>query len=169
MFLSNCASFLEGKMYLCSKINAFDMINDSLPKGVKLIQLPQHVDTRGRLTFLEGNVHLPFAVERVFWITDVPSDVMRGGHAHWTCHEVVFAAKGSFEIEVDDGELCRTLTIDNPKTGILIPAGVWCELRHFAAGTVCVVMASTAYDATGYAHDRASWKEEKLKRDSVSR
>ena len=168
MFLSNCASFLEGKMYLCSKFNAFDMIHDSLPMGVKLIQLPQHVDTRGCLTFLEGNVHLPFAVERVFWITDVPSDVMRGGHAHWTCHEVVFAAVGSFEIEVDDGEVCRTLVIDNPSIGILIPAGVWCELRHFAKGTVCVVMASEPYDSTGYAHDRALWKAEKRRKDAVS-
>ena len=135
------------------------MDNESLPKGVRLVQLPQHVDARGQLTFLEGGAHIPFEVKRVFWITDVPTDGMRGGHAHWSCHEVVFPVVGGFEIEVDDGDCCRSIVMDDPSTGILIPAGVWCELRHFDEGTVCVVVASEPYDATGYAHERAAWRE----------
>jgi len=131
-----------------------------MPRGVEMIELPQYVDTRGCLTYLEGLKDIPFDVKRVFWITDVPEGGMRGGHAHWTCHEVVFPVKGSFEIEVDDGEVCRTFAMSDAKTGILIPAGVWCELRHFAEGTVCVVMASEPYDAIGYANERAAWREQ---------
>lgn len=131
-----------------------------------IVQLPENVDERGRLAFLEGGKHIPFDVKRVFWITDVPEGMTRGGHAHWTCHEVVFPVAGSFEIEVDDGECALTRVMDNPSTGIVIPAGAWCELRRFAPGTVCVVMASQDYDATGYVHNRKEWlkvKKERMK------
>ncbi len=130
-----------------------------LPKGVRLIQLSENVDERGRLSFLEGSVHIPFDIRRVFWISGVPQDKTRGGHAHWTCHEVVFPVTGSFEIEVDDGERCSCIELKDSRTGVLIPAGVWCELRRFAPGTVCVVVASEAYDAGGYVHDREEFLE----------
>ena len=144
-------------MYLCTKIIKKAMEQEKLPLGVKWIQLPQNVDNRGRLTYLEGDVHIPFPVKRVFWITDVPDGKTRGGHAHWTCHEAVFPITGRFEIELDDGEENTTVVLDDPTRGITVPAGVWCELRHFAPGTVCLVMASQEYDASGYALDRASW------------
>jgi dTDP-4-dehydrorhamnose 3,5-epimerase-like enzyme len=89
----------------------------------------------------------------------------RGGHAHWTCHEAVFPITGRFEIELDDGEVNTTVVLDDATRGIIVPAGVWCELRHFAPGTVCLVMASQEYDASGYALDRESWmKTLKLKK-----
>ena len=129
-----------------------------LPRGVEWIQLPKNVDNRGCLTFLEGNVHIPFPLKRVFWISDVPAGQIRGGHAHWTCHEAVFPLSGRFEIELDDGERCTTVVMDDPTRGITVPAGVWCELRNFAPGTLCLVVASQEYDAAGYALDRESWK-----------
>ena len=135
-------------------------MNDAMmPKGVQLIQLPQNVDERGRLSYVEGCVHIPFPIKRVFWISDVPEGQMRGGHAHWTCHEVVFPVAGSFEIEVDDGTYARTFKMDDSSCGILIPAGVWCELRHFRPGTVCVVMASQEYDVSGYANEKEAWRK----------
>jgi len=160
MFFVNCASNLRKKIYLCTKIYEQIMEKYILPQGVKFIQLPQYVDARGQLIFLEGDVHIPFEVKRVFWISDVPVDKTRGGHAHWTCHEAVFPVTGSFEIELDDGLVSTTVTLDKPSLGITIPAGVWCELRHFAPGTICLVMASQEYDASGYALDRESWLKE---------
>ena len=152
-------------MYLCTKIMKIVMTTSSLPKGVSLIQLPHNVDERGHLFFLEGNVHIPFDVRRVFWISDVPHGKTRGGHAHWTCHEVVFPVTGRFIIEVDDGTCCASVTMDNPSQGLVIPAGVWCELKNFSEGTVCVVVASEPYDATGYVHNRDEWR--KIVRDRM--
>ena len=134
------------------------MNDEMLPRGVQRIQLPQNVDERGALSFLESEKDVPFKVERVFWITGVPEGQIRGGHAHWTCHEAIFPVTGSFEIEVDDGKRCCVLQMNRPNEGIVISAGVWCELRHFAPGTACVVMASQPYDATGYEHDRRAWR-----------
>ncbi len=127
------------------------------PMDVRLIQLPLNVDERGQLSFAEACGQIPFEIKRVFWISGVPEGKTRGRHAHWTCHEVVFPVTGSFEIEVDDGTGSRTFTMNNSSTGILIPAGAWCELRKFAPGTVCVVVASEHFDANGYVHDKGEW------------
>ena len=146
-------------MYLCAKLMRIMKKADLLPQGVVLIQLPHNVDERGHLAFLEGGTHIPFEVKRVFWIYGVPEGKTRGGHAHWTCHEAIFPVAGSFEIELDDGQRNVTLVMDDPLKGITVPAGVWCELRNFAPGTVCVVMASQEYDAKGYALNREEWKK----------
>ena len=130
-----------------------------MPLGVKMLQVAQNVDERGQLCFMEVATHLPFEVRRVFWISGVPAGKTRGGHAHWTCHEAIFPVAGSFEIEVDDGEVCCTVAMAHPWEGITIPAGVWCELRNFAPGTVCFVLASEAYDASGYALTREAWHQ----------
>ena len=125
------------------------------------VQLPKNVDERGVLSFLEGGSDIPFEVARVFWITDVPAGKTRGGHAHWTCHEAVFAVQGRFEIEVDDGRQREVFVLDAPNEGVVVPAGAWCELRHFEPGTVCVVMASEHFDANGYVHDKGEWSKVK--------
>ena len=117
------------------------------------IQLPDHGDERGVLVFLEGGHHIPFSVARVFWIYGVPGHESRGGHAHWSCHEAVFAVHGSFELELKDGKDSQRFLLNDPSQGVLIPAGVWCELRHFSADAVCVVMASEPYSPQGYVHD----------------
>jgi len=134
----------------------------ALPSGVKLITLPKAVDDRGNLSFLQGGEHIPFDVERVFWIYDVPEGKTRGGHAHWECAEVVFPVYGSFIMHVDDGELSADVEMKDPNVGILIPAGVWCELKEFQTGTVCVVVASHPYDAGGYVNAYEEYLKAKI-------
>ena len=140
------------------------MVNDKLPLEVQWVEIPQKSDERGTLFVMDAASSLPFSVKRIFWITDVPAGQTRGGHSHRTCHEVVFAASGSFELEIDDGRRTAVVQVQRPCKGVLIPAGVWCQLRNFAPGTVCMVAASEPYDATGYVHDYAEWQAE-IKKD----
>ena len=44
---------------------------------VQLIKLPKILDTRGNLTFIESNVHIPFKIKRTYWIYDVPGGEIR--------------------------------------------------------------------------------------------
>ncbi len=46
-----------------------------------IIELPKILDQRGNLTFIEEENHIPFKIERTFWIYDVPGGENRGGHA----------------------------------------------------------------------------------------
>ena len=134
-------------------------MNASQSLGVIDIQLPQYVDNRGELTFAEGQTAIPFDIARVFWICNVPPGQRRGGHAHWHCHEALFAVSGSFRILVDDGHEERNVLLDSPTHGIVIPAGAWCELEDFSSDALCLVLASEHYDATGYCHDKREWRK----------
>ena len=61
----------------------------------RLIDLPKIGDPRGNLTFIEGGVHVPFAIERVYYLYDVPGGAERGGHAHRALHQLIVAMSGS--------------------------------------------------------------------------
>ena len=61
---------------------------------------------------------------------------------------------------VDDGTTQQTIHMDSPHTGILIPPGIWCRLSNFAPGTICVVLASHPYNASGYTHDYQAYQEQ---------
>ncbi|MBQ8051214.1 MAG: FdtA/QdtA family cupin domain-containing protein [Bacteroidaceae bacterium] len=118
-----------------------------------IIPIPAVRDERGALAFAEAGRTIPFDVRRVFWIYDIPQEAQRGGHAHWTCSEVVVAVRGAFTMLLDDGCERREVRMDSPEKGLLVRAGVWCELKDFDPGTVLVVMASHPYDPEGYVHD----------------
>lgn len=131
-----------------------------LPRGCRLINLPEHRDKRGCLSIAEWGNGIPFAIERVFWIYDVPEGEERGAHSHNECAEVVVPVSGAFDMTLDDGTMQATVHLDSPHVGILIPAGVWCRLSGFAPGTVCVVLASHPFNAAGYVHDYSTYKNE---------
>ncbi len=131
---------------------------DKKAKIGEIITIPHIIDERGNLCVAE-NRSLPFEVKRVFWIHGVQPGHTRGGHAHRTCAEVVFPVAGSFEIDVDNGKECETFILDSPDKGIHIPPNVWCCLKNFTPGTVCVVLASQSYEAEGYIHDYSTFKQ----------
>lgn len=135
---------------------------NSMPRGCKLIHLPVHTDKRGSLSFAEANDSIPFSIERVFWIYDVPQGEERGAHSHNECAEVVIPVQGEFNMTVDDGTTKCTVHMDSPHTGILIPPGIWCRLSDFAPGTICVVLASHPYNAAGYTHTYKEYLEEMI-------
>jgi dTDP-4-dehydrorhamnose 3,5-epimerase-like enzyme len=127
--------------------------------GCRLLKAGKAMDDRGTLCFAEGNEAIPFDIKRNFWIYGVGQGKTRGGHSHSTCSEAIFPVKGSFEIMVTDGERCATICMNDPSRGILIPAGVWCELKNFSPDAICFVAASQHYDATGYTNDFNKYKK----------
>ena len=48
----------------------------------RIIELPKFLDVRGNLSFVEELKHVPFKIERSYWIYDVPGGEIRGGHAY---------------------------------------------------------------------------------------
>jgi dTDP-4-dehydrorhamnose 3,5-epimerase-like enzyme len=133
-----------------------------LPRGCRIIDFPESVDDRGALSFAESTNHIPFQIERVFWIYNVPENKSRGNHSHNESSEVVVPVCGSFDMLVDDGSRRVLVHMDSSKQGILIPPGVWCELKNFVSGTVCVVFASHPYNAAGYINDYKQYINEQL-------
>ena len=98
----------------------------------KILNLPKIGDKRGNLSFVEEMAHIPFAVERTYWIYDVPGGESRGGHAYKENEEFIIALSGSFDVFVDDGVHKRTYSLNRSYYGLYVPKGVWRELCNFS-------------------------------------
>ena len=69
----------------------------------RIMGLPKVDDTRGNLTFIEEDSHVPFKIKRVYYLYDIPGGESRGGHAHKNLEQFIIAANGSFDVVIDDG------------------------------------------------------------------
>jgi dTDP-4-dehydrorhamnose 3,5-epimerase-like enzyme len=119
-------------------------------KDCKIIDLPKIEDPRGNLTFIESNQHIPFAIERVYYLYDVPGGSHRGGHAHKDLHQLLIAMSGSFDIMLDDGRTRFKYHMNRSYYGLYIPPMIWREIDNFSSGSVCMVLASERYDESDY-------------------
>lgn len=119
----------------------------------RVIELPKVTDSRGNLTFVEGLRHIPFAIERVYYLYDVPGGSVRGGHAHKALHQLIVAMSGSFDVLLDDGLKKKRFHLARSYYGLYVCPMVWRELTNFSSGSVCMVLASNLFDESDYYRD----------------
>jgi dTDP-4-dehydrorhamnose 3,5-epimerase-like enzyme len=119
----------------------------------KIIDIPKITDPRGNLAVLEKDT-IPYKIQRVYYLYDVPSDSHRGGHAHQECMELLIAVSGSFTVELDNGKQKQTVTLNKPNKGLLIPTMIWRELSDFSSGAMCLVLASHEFEEVDYIRDK---------------
>lgn len=119
-----------------------------------IVELPRFLDSRGNLSFVEQNNHIPFEIKRTYWIYDVPGgEENRGGHAFKQTDEFIIALSGSFEVVVNDGTNKKVFTLNRSYYGLYIPKGLWREINNFSTNSVALEFASTKYDANDYIRD----------------
>lgn len=119
-----------------------------------IIELDKHHSERkGNLTVVENGVTLPFDVNRVYYLYDVPGGESRGSHAHRELSQLIVAASGSFKVTLDDGNVRRSFFLNRPYQGLLVRPGLWRDLDDFSSGAVCMVLASDIYKTDDYIRD----------------
>lgn len=126
------------------------MINQFSINECKLIDLPKIPDERGNLTFIEGGNHIPFTIERVYYLYDVPGGAERGGHAHKNLYQLIIAMSGSFDIVLDDGRNKKRFHLKRSYYGLYVCPMIWRKIDNFSSGAVCLVVASNCYDEFDY-------------------
>ncbi len=120
----------------------------------EIVNLEKIDNPEGSLSPLYGGLHVPFEIERVFYLYDVPGGAERGGHAHRALQQFIVAASGSFSVTLDDGkESRRTVTLNRSYNGLYVPSMIWTQLTNFCSGAICLVFASMTYDESDYIRD----------------
>ncbi|MBM3747294.1 MAG: WxcM-like domain-containing protein [Acidobacteria bacterium] len=127
-----------------------------------IIEFPKVPDPRGSLTFIEGARHVPFDIQRIFYLYDVPTAESRGAHAHRTLEQVLICLAGSIDAVLDDGAAQRTVHLSRPWLGLYIPPMIWAAETNFDPGSVCLVLASAYYDESDYHRDYEAFLAAKL-------
>jgi hypothetical protein len=107
----------------------------------RLIDLPQILNPKGNLTFVEAGRHVPFEIQRVYYLYDVPGGAQRGGHAHKALTQLIIAMSGSFDVVLDDGRDKKRIHLNRSYTGLFI----------------CLVLASNKYDESDYYREYAEF------------
>jgi len=123
---------------------------NSTLSDIRLINLPKIEDPRGNLSFIEEEKHIPFKIERTYWIYDVPGGEMRGGHAFKKQLEFIVALSGSFDVLVDDGMEQKTYSLNRSFYGLYLPAGLWREMQNFSTNSLAMVLSSTEFSENDY-------------------
>jgi len=126
---------------------------------VRLIALPKIEDTRGNLTFFEADNHLPFSIQRVYWVYDVPGDKERGGHAFKSSHEVIIALSGSFDVECYDGNSHKTFNLRRSYNALYVPPMNWRKLTNFSTNSLALIASSSLFDSSDYIYSKEELPE----------
>ncbi|UHQ22666.1 WxcM-like domain-containing protein [Lysobacter sp. 5GHs7-4] len=119
-------------------------------RGVNLHRLPQFFDMRGSLSASEFERDLPFRPQRHFVIYDVPTQEIRGEHAHKHCHQFLICVHGSVQVLADDGMRRQEFVLDAPSLGIHLPPMIWGTQYRYSSDAVLLVFASEPYRADDY-------------------
>ena len=119
-------------------------------KKPEIIYLPKIEDPRGNLSFIEEEKHVPFKIERVYWIYDVPGGQMRGGHAFKEQHELIVSLSGSFDVVVDDGLVKQTFSLNRSYYGLYLPSRLWRQMQNFSTNSLAIILSSTHYNPGDY-------------------
>jgi dTDP-4-dehydrorhamnose 3,5-epimerase-like enzyme len=130
----------------------------------KIIPLPKFEDPRGNLSFIEENNHIPFKIERTYWIYDVPGGQVRGGHAFKEQQELIVALSGSFDVVVDDGKTKKPFSLNRSYYGLYVPAGIWRQMQNFSTNSLALVLSSTLYSEDDYIREYDEYLEYRKKK-----
>ena len=129
------------------------IIRPTAVPGVSVHSLTKARDERGALVALELD-DCPFAPRRIFAVYDVPSESLRGEHAHRKCHQFLVSLAGSVTCGVSDGTAQEEVELDGPGIGIHIPPMIWGTQWRYTQDAVLLVLASHPYDPDDYIRDR---------------
>jgi hypothetical protein len=135
---------ISKKIIMLNKLSIYDC---------SIIEFNKIKNRAGNISPIEGLENIPFEIERVFYLYDIPGGEDRGAHAHKECHQLLIAASGSFDIELNDGINKRTIALNRPYFGLHIPPGIWAAEKSFSSGSICLVLASQKYNENDYIRD----------------
>jgi dTDP-4-dehydrorhamnose 3,5-epimerase-like enzyme len=129
------------------------MESNNLNSEALIIQLPKIEDQRGNLSFYESQKHIPFKIERSYWIYDVPGGQKRGGHAFKSQYEFIIAISGSFDVILNDGKHETVYSLNRSYYGLYVPKMFWREMVNFSTNSLALVVSSTNYSEDDYIRD----------------
>ena len=135
------------------------MINVELVDLRDIISESNKERPMGHLTPIESGVDIPFEIKRIYYLTRVPENTIRGFHAHKNLEQILICMNGKVTISVSTPYDKKLITLDDPAKGLYIGPMIWREMYDFSPGSVLTVLASAHYDENDYIRDYRTYCE----------
>jgi dTDP-4-dehydrorhamnose 3,5-epimerase-like enzyme len=122
-------------------------------------------DELGFLSFLEQDSPISFDIKRVFYLHRLKKGVIRGRHAHRTCHQFFVCLQGAVAVStkaslsgkgvvvLQDAELTTPGSVQD---GLYVPPMYWVEIEVLFDNTILLCLCSEKYSESEYIRD---WDE----------
>lgn len=124
----------------------------------EILHLPQILEKRGNLSFLEHPSQLPFEIIRTYWIYDVPGGEIRGSHAFKEQQEFIIALSGSFDVVLNDGQNESKFSLNRSYYGLYVPNKYWRTLENFSTNSLALIVTDKTFDESDYIRDFHEFK-----------
>jgi dTDP-4-dehydrorhamnose 3,5-epimerase-like enzyme len=125
----------------------------TLQEMCPVLQFADLGDERGKLVVIEGGQAIPFTINRVFYIYESDSTVVRGQHANRESEFVLINVAGQSKVRITDGTEEFVVELNKPMMGVYIPKMIWKDMFDFSSDSVLLCLASTHYDGSEYIRD----------------
>jgi dTDP-4-dehydrorhamnose 3,5-epimerase-like enzyme len=123
----------------------------------KIIKFPASDTKNGVLCMFQPDANkknaVPFEIKKVLAITGMKGKDSRGAHTHHKTNQILVALTGGCTVDLENGEIKKSVTIDKLSDGLLLYPYVWHSIRNFKPNTVLLVLADTKYDEREYIRD----------------
>ena len=123
---------------------------------MRLTELSCYKGDNGVLTALEGEVHVPFPIARVFTV-QAPIGAIRGKHAHRSCAQFMICPQGAVDIVCNDGAEQRSFLLNRCDLGLLVPSKIWAFEVFNDVNSLLIVVCDRRYEADDYIRDYAEF------------
>ncbi len=122
-----------------------------------LFAVKEYRDSNGIIGIVEDS-EIPMAIRRVFWLTEVPDNTTRGGHAHHQSQQVLICSQGEIMVKLEDLQGRSFDYCLKPKgLALYIPPLVWGEYT-FDKSARAICLASDLFDEGDYIRDYQVFK-----------
>jgi dTDP-4-dehydrorhamnose 3,5-epimerase-like enzyme len=117
----------------------------------KINKLSIFSDLRGDLIPVDFS-HFPFKPQRVFTVSNVPKNTIRGNHSHFETIQILICVSGTIEVILHDG-ISEKITTIRKGEFVLVDKLIWDSQKFLSEDSVLLVICSTEYDKNDYILD----------------
>lgn len=112
----------------------------------------------GELSFFEATHDISFEIKRMYYISKVPEDARRGGHAHKQLKQLLFCPYGRIQVILENRNGRAEIELSDPAIGVVIEEPTWREMIWLQKDSVLCVAASDFYDENDYIRNYEDFK-----------
>ncbi|MDD6824945.1 MAG: FdtA/QdtA family cupin domain-containing protein [Oscillospiraceae bacterium] len=131
----------------------------------RIATLNRFFDDDGILVCMENGDTLPFAIERLFYITGVSGQATRGNHASHNAKMAFIALNGNITIELNDGVNSEVYLMQKQTEILLVEKMTWIVAKDFSKDAILLVVSDKRYKDCDYITDYLEYKRLKEEKE----